>query len=508
MPQQILTQEQRQIQTQKLTPLQYLVTKMVEMPLVELERCVHDEIDGNVALEDGAGADAFAPDADVSESDGFSFGDDADAAASDDGYGQTDEVGERIHADSMYDSEDLPVHTSSSSRDDRDRPVGDTGSFFEELVAQIADFDVDDAQRELIEYLIYSLNDRGFVDRPLINIADDLLFHHGIEASIDDLEAALQVLQQFDPCGIGARNLQECLLLQLDRKDTDAMTEAEQRSVALQRTILQSHFELFERNDPQRLAAVLGVEPSALRHALEAIRRLNPHPGRALGESSADRSQTVTPDFFVETDHESSISFTLNVSHLPRLRVNSYYSSRLQALQGKGETMTRSDREGYVWAKQMVESAQDFISALQQRQQTLSRTMRAIIHAQREFMLTQDDFTLRPLSLSDVAAQVGVDISVISRVVNNKYVELDGTIYPLSHFFQRQRKNADGVELNKHVTDAILREIVDAEDKTAPLPDEVIAARMCERGIRISRRTVTKYRDKLGIPSANLRRKI
>lgn len=502
MPAQELSQEQVQRQALRLSPQQVLVSQLVELPLVDLERRVRDELYENVALEEGSdpGADD-EPDSPSDEQD------------MPEGEAE-DSLGDQLVADDQWDDDVLPVHVPQTASSDEDYgPIGDTKSFIDELEAQIADYDVSDRQRAIITYLIGMLDDRGFIDRPLPAISDDLLFTVGLDVSVDELEEALHTLQQFDPCGIGARDLRECLLLQLDRQialleEREASDERLRQRAVLGRArqVVGEHFRLFERNERDRLMERLGCTAGQLREAFAAIARLNPHPGRSLHEGADDRAMTIMPDFIVETDHRGGTTLTLNMRGVPQLRISDDYQQQLAALQGDAR-LTHAQREAYAFAKQRVDSARSFINALRQRQQTLRSTMRAIIDLQREFILTQDDTTLRPLRLQDVTERTGLSISTTSRVVNSKHVALDGKIYPLKHFFMRTRQGSTGEQVMRNKVKALLGELIAQEDKAAPLSDEQLMRRLSELGEPISRRTVAKYRNAMKIPAAPLRRR-
>ena len=479
-------QEQSGIQIQRLSPQQYLVTKLVELPVTDLEQRVRDELFENVALEEGHSDDEPAEQNDTNDSEVQTDSDNA--------------------ADNLYDTDDLPVYQASGRTAQTESPIGDTRSFIEDLEAQIADYDVTPLQRQLVQYLIGSLDDRGFIDRPLRNISDDLLFNHNIDVSEQDLADALAILQQFDPPGIGARSLQECLLLQIDRLLAEPDPSP---SLTLARCIVTEAFPLFERNDTERMARQLDVTPDQLRAAIHAIGRLNPHPGRSLHEAADDRAKTIVPDFIIETDHENQVTFSLNQGEIPPLRVSRDYLNQLRTYQQTGDTkMSRSQRDAYTYTRQKVEAAQMFVQAIAQRHRTLTVTMKTIIALQHDFMITQDDSQLRPLRLEDVAQRTGLNISTISRVVTSKYALLDGTLYPLKHFFLRSKTNAEGQEILKTRIYPLLRQLIDDEDKRNPLSDEQLSALMREHGVSISRRTVSKYRDEMNIPTAALRRRL
>ncbi len=500
-----------------LTPQQYLTVKLVELPITDLEGRVRDELYENVALEEGRDLDS---DSELSLS-GDADADNADDAGADPNVDTYNADGEVVGV-TNYDGDDIPVYTSRGTAPEAEIPIGDTRSFIEELQVQIGEYDVTERERQLIEYLIGSLDGRGFIDRPLTSISDDLAFYQDIEASVDEIEAALHVLQQFEPAGIGARSLQECLLLQIDRQlaqlpceenltGTDGYTARlcqQKRMLKLERRAIADHFKLFERNEPARLAEALHADHDTIRSLMDAIAKLNPHPGRSLHEAADDRLQTIVPDFIIDTDHESSISFSLNMGEVPPLRVSAEYLQQLDSYQKADARLTHSQREAYLYTRQKVESAQMFITALQQRQQTLTSTLKAIIACQRDFFLSQDDSLLKPMRLADIQQRTGLHYSTISRVVNSKYALLDGTLYSLKHFFLRTRQNAQGDAVLKTKVYPLLSEIIEHEDKREPLSDERISQLMTERGQAISRRTVAKYRNEMKIPAANLRRRV
>ena len=523
-------QQQSVVQLQRLSPQQYMLAKLLELPIADLEQRVRDEVYENVALEEGGShpSDEAMNDSpsdgksdEFDTSDGGDFSDSADKTDEFDSredYSVSDSSDDNYSSSSVYDYDDLPTYAGSSSRQlDTEIPIGDTRSFIEDLEAQIADYDVDEHQRLLISYLIGSLDDRGYIDRPLRSISDDLLFNHNIDATETELEQALHTLQQFEPIGIGARNLQECLMLQLehqiqlldDNKGNSGNTVNSRLPLlndAL--TIIKDYYNLFQRNDVDRLADATGMSADHLRKVLALISKLNPQPGRSLHEAADDRIQTVIPDFIIETDHESNVSFYVNNGEVPPLHVSREYLDQLKSYQSSPATMNRSQREAFLYTKQKVESAQMFINAMRQRHNTLYSTMRAIIEFQRAFMLTQDDLLLQPLRLADVAKRASLDVSTISRVVSSKYALLDGVLFPLKHFFLRTKTSASGHAVAKNKVAHLLRDIIDSENKRSPLTDEQISALMTERGEPISRRTVSKYRDSLGIPSAVMRKKI
>lgn len=497
MPQ---TQGQYQIQSEaqllKLSPLQLMTTRLLELPIVELEQRVKDESIDNIALETGRTADA---------DDDFRETEEAEDAP--DGFaeetGEEAEEPERTDSsiDDYLDSDELPVYQQHGD-DRQDRPVGETVSFVDDLMEQLVDFDLTDHQRELVEYLICSLNDNGYIEAPLSRIADEMMFHHNIYTDETELEEALHILQQFDPPGIGARDTRECLLLQIDRKMNDKEHLLGEKYFLLEdgRGIIADHYDLFINNNVEKLKSVTGLSTARLRVIFTELKKLNLHPGLALTESAKDRVQSAIPDFIVETDENGQVSFRLNRGDLPALRVSREYAQQLKAYESANRKLSRSEQDFVTYTRTKIDAARLFIEAIRQRNETLTKTMKAIIQLQHQFFLTQAPEDLQPLILKDVADAAGYDISTVSRVRNSKYCLLDGRIYPLSYFFKHPRANAQGETVDAAHARESIRTLVAAEDKAHPLSDQQISRLLTQFGINIKRRTVAKYRDEIGIP--------
>ena len=498
MPQgQFTIQEQVERQLQKLTPQQLLTARLVELSVVELEDRVKTEGYDNVALEEGHEDDTST---DLGQEDeyGDGAGDETSQVNADDGQG-----------DFSYSEDDIPVYTPSTGRNfEEPMPIGDTKSFIEDLKRQIYDFNITPKQQELIEYLIGTLDDRGFIDRPLASIADDLLFHFNIDADLAEVEEAMKILQQFEPAGIGARNLKECLTIQLDRKLENCSDEVRKARLLLERDIIQNHFEVLQHQNIEQLVRLTNASHEQVVKALEGIRKLNPRPGLALNESADERAQTIEPDFIIETTPDGEISVELNNGEVPELRVSRSYESQLQQYQKHADKMTRAQQDAFEYTRKKVEGAKMFIEAIKQRQHTLYITMKAIVKLQKDFILTQDDSLLRPMRLVDVAELTGQDVSTVSRVRKGKYALIDGQLYALDFFFLRTRTNADGETLEHKTIKERIRDIIDHEDKLKPVPDQKIVEMLLAEGHNISRRTVAKYRSEMGIMSTSERRKV
>ena len=352
------------------------------------------------------------------------------------------------------------------------------------------------------------MDNRGFIDRSLASISDDLLFHFNIDADIAEIEDALKILQQFEPAGIGARNLQECLLIQIDRKLENSSDESRKNRLELERKIILDHFDLLQHQNIDRIAKVTQSSREQVEKAVEGIGRLNPRPGLALCESADDRSQTIEPDFIIETSPDGMINIELNNGEVPELRVSRDYADQLKQYQQQADKMNRAQQEAFEYTRQKVEGAKMFIDAIKQRQQTLYNTMKAIVKLQKDFILTQDESQLRPMRLLDVAALTGQDVSTVSRVRKGKYAQIDGQLYALDYFFLRARTNADGETLEHREIKQRIREIIDSEEKSKPISDQKIADILTAENFNISRRTIAKYRNEMGILSTSERKRI
>ncbi len=506
-----LQQEQVAIQVQKLTPQQLMLANLVELPVAGFEERVKKELYENDALEEGRAMlrdtedDAF--DASNAEQEGVGYTE--DDLIEENSTRETSISNDEI-SDSSY-GDDLPVYVAHSAGRGRDTSLlGDSRSLIDDLMAQMSEYDLTEHEKVLLSYLIGSLNDDGFVDRDILSLVDELAYRHGVDTNEEELTRMLRVLQEFDPPGIGARNLRECLLIQIERelkgKTIDELPKI--TLLQLERRIVEKYHDPLVHNNIELLSSRLNVSMDRLNAALRGIRKLNPRPGRALSESDDDRSQTVIPDFIVETDSEGNVSLVLNDGYVPHLRVNKEYEQEYLANQERLQEMSPRERDAFLYRKQKVEAAQMFIDSVRQRRHTLYITMKAIIDLQKDFFLTQDDTMLKPMILRDVATRTKLDESTISRVKNSKYAIVDGHVYSLDHFFVRVRTNANGEMVMAHEVMQALQEIVDAEDKSAPYSDEKLAELLEARGLDIKHRTVTKYRNQMGIPTARMRKEV
>lgn len=498
---QIQEQSLQQKQSQIISHQQLLQASLVELPLMQLVDRVNTEMNDNPALELDSGYD----DADNTEYSDFS--DHSESSDTSEDYDVLTEREERQSAldDALSnigrDDDELPVyHGGSAVAEDREEMVyGQTTSFYDQLKEQMVLLDMTDRQRAIMEYMIGSLDDDGLLRKRLDAISDELAVYHNIDALEEELREVQTLLQGFDPAGIGAASLQECLLLQIDRKDSSWLKDQMKRVVA-------NYFEEFTHKHWDKIRASLSLSDDQAEQVFRELRKLNPRPGASLGETVGRSLQQITPDFIVDTHDDGTVTFTLNNGELPELKVSQSFIDSMDEFQQNREHMSRQSKEALLYIKKKVDSAQGFIEALKVRRHTLTITMRAIIQLQHQFFVDGDEASLRPMILKDVAEKTGLDLSTVSRVSNSKYAQTRWGTFPLRHFFSDSYVTQNGEELSTRQIKVALREIVDAEDKKQPLSDDDIKAALAERGFPIARRTVAKYREKLGIPIARLRK--
>jgi len=493
-------QEQRQTQGQKLTQSishqQLLQATLVELPITQLVDRVNTEMNDNPALEADAGYDTpDTPDTPDYPDDPEISDDYAVSAEREERQSALDEALAGIGRD----DEDLPVyHGGSNVADDREEIVyGQSESFYDQLMAQVGETELTDRQRDIMEYLIGSLDDDGLLRKPSDVISDELAIYHNIDASHEEIEHVLSVLQDFDPAGIGARSLQECLLIQISRRDDSKVK-------ALMQTVIADYFEAFTRKHWDKIQAALSLTDIQAAALFKELRKLNPRPGASMGETVGRSIQQITPDFVIDTQDDGTITFTLNNGEVPELKVSQSFVDSMKEYQDSKEQLSRQTKEALLYIKKKVEAAQGFIDAIKVRRHTLIVTMQAIISLQRQFFLDGDEASLRPMILKDVAEKTGLDLSTISRVSNSKYAQTRWGTFPLRHFFSDSYVTESGEELSTRQIKAALRDIVEAEDK--PLSDDAIKELLAQKGFPIARRTVAKYREQLGIPIARLRK--
>lgn len=498
---QVQKQEQALKQTQTITQQQLLQAHLTELPVAQLVDKINAEMDDNPALEADSPNDAL-------DNHDDSLDDGVDASGDDD-FESHNEREERQSAldDALSnigrDDEDLPVYHGGdnvSSDDDRgDMVYGSTTSFYDELNSQIGEIELTDKERQIMEYLIGSLDDDGLLRKSTDSIADELAIYQGLDVSEQDVDEVLSKLQEFDPAGIGARSLQECLLLQIKRRANSRVKE-------LMTAVITNYFEEFTRKRWDKISAALGLTDEQARALNKELCKLNPKPGASLGDNGGMGMQHITPDFIIDTQDDGTVTFVLNNGEVPELHVSQSFVDTMKEYQTNRQNMSRQMKEALLYTKKKVDSAQSFIDAIKVRNRTLTVTMKAIIQWQHRFFEDGDEASLRPMILKDIAEKTGLDISTISRVSNSKYAQTRWGTFPLKYFFSDGYVTGDGEELSTRQIKSALRDIVDGEDKSKPLSDDAIKEELARRGFPIARRTVAKYREQLGIAIARLRK--
>lgn len=490
-------QEQQQTQSLKqiqgITQQQLLQAQLIELPVAQLLERVNAEMDDNPALELSTGDDSEYAE---------TF-DDADNPEPSDDY-EREERQSALDAalESIgRDDEELPVyHGGQSYQEEREELVyGASQSFYDLLKEQMGTTNLDEHERDIMEYLIGSLDEDGLLRKSLESICDELAIYHNLDTSVREIEKILHRLQEFDPAGIGARNLQECLLLQIQRRDPSHLRDLMER-------VVKEYFEAFTKKHWQKIQQALQLSDLQTETLIGELRKLNPKPGASLGETVGRSLQQITPDFIIDTQDDGTVTFQLNMSDVPELHVSQSFSDTLHEYQGNKEKMSRQMKEALLYTKKKVDAAQGFIEAIKARQHTLTITMKAIIQWQHRYFEEGDEALLRPMILKDIAEKTGLDLSTVSRVSNSKYAQTRWGTFPLRHFFSDSYVTAEGDELSTREIKATLQDIVEAEDKQHPYSDEALGKLLAEKGYPIARRTVAKYREQLGIPIARLRK--
>lgn len=487
----MLRQKLQQKLLQKLSPQQIQMIKLLEVPTLQIEERIKKELEENPALEEGAEDEDMPRD----EAEDEEFGDE-----------ENDRDQDEFTLDDYIEEDDIPdyrLQAGNTSKDDERRseiPFSVGFSFHEHLESQLGLRDLTDKQKILGEYIIGNIDEDGYLRRELVNIVDDLAFLQNVETTEEELEEVLRIIQDLEPAGVGARTLQECLLLQIGRKDRNLpLTQ-------LATTILENYFEEFSKRHYDKIVARLGITESELKSVIDEVLKLNPKPGGVYSDPFNKSSQPVIPDFILELT-EDGFDLHLNSRNLPELRLSNAYSEMLQAY-SKDRSQKKEMRDALQFVKQKIESARWFIDAIRQRQNTLLLTMNAILEYQKDYFIDGDETKLKPMILKDVAEMTGFDISTVSRVANSKFIQTHFGILPLKYFFSEGLQTDSGEEVSTREIKRILQDCIDNEQKRRPLTDERLTEILQEKGYQIARRTVAKYREQLNIPVARLRKEI
>lgn len=463
---------QQKLQT-KLSPLQIQTIKLLELPMLELEQRIKKELEENPVLDE-------VPESQETE----------------DGAPKNVSLSE-YPADDPTPSYKLYVNNQSKDIKPQYNTFSVRESFHQSLQIQLGYRNIDERTRKIANFVIGSLDDDGYLRRDLEALADDISFRMNIETSEEELEKILKIIQEFEPVGIGARNLQECLILQMESKSKSSRQET-----AL--AILKEYFAEFTKKHYSKIISKMGISQEELKEAIDEIVKLNPRPGGQIDDSYIEQAQQVVPDFVLE-EKDGQLLMSMPKFSVPELRVNKRYAALLEQ---SANTKDRAGREAASFVKQKLDSAKWFIEAIKQRQNTLQNTMNAIIEFQKEYFMDGDETKLKPMVLKNIAEKTGLDISTISRVVNCKYIQTPFGIFPLKYFFSEGLMTEKGEEVSTREIKKILAESIEQEDKSKPLTDEELVGVLQKKGYIVARRTVAKYREQLNIPIARLRKEL
>ena len=493
-----LSQTIQQKLLQKLSPQQIQLMKLLQVPTANLEERIKEELEENPALEldDENKQDT---DADDIQDEFETAEEEFEMDGSEDEYENLD-ISEYVADDDGEIADYKMKDENYPEMDDKKVvPIKNEISFYELLIDQLGMLDLDERNFKIAEQLVGSLDEDGYLRRELSSIADDLAFRQNIVADEKEIEALIQQIQQFDPPGVGARDLKECLLIQLERKKNEG------GAVELAIIILKKYFDEFIKKHYEKIQRRLDLTDEQIKEVIHQIIKLNPRPGGNVGEVNKAESYIV-PDFFI-LNNGGKLELTLNSRNAPDLRVSEGYRDMLKDYE-KGSKKDKRQKEAVLFIKQKIDSAKWFIDMIKQRQETLINTMSAIINHQKEFFLTGDETVMHPMILKDIAEKTGLDISTVSRVANSKFVQTEFGTYRLKFFFSESLSTDSGEEVSTREVKKILSDMIEGEDKRKPLSDEHLTDMLNEKGYNIARRTVAKYREQLNIPVARLRKEL
>lgn len=471
--------------SQKLSPQQIQLMKLIQLPTIAFEQRVQQELEENPALDSGKEKDEF------DDQSNEEFDNDSEVIETDfdvDEYLSDDEI------------PDYRLKSNNYSKDNEDKkvPYASGTSFTEHLQNQLNTYNLNKQEEKIASFLVGSIDDAGYLRRNLMDLIDDLAFTQNIFVEERDVENLLKIVQSLDPAGVGARNLQECLILQLRRKK-------ESPNVLLAIDLLENSFDMFIKKHYQKLMQRYSINEEELRNAIEEIENLNPKPGASYSGNTRT-IEHITPDFTIQIK-DGELALTLNSRNAPSMHISRDYSNMLQAYkESKGQT--KEQKRAVLFIKQKLDAAKWFIDAIKQRQQTLYFTMHAIMNYQKEYFMTGDERKIKPMILKDIAEEIDMDISTVSRVANSKYVDTPYGTFLIKEFFSESMKNDKGEDVSTREIKKILQNVIKNEDKSKPLADAKLAQLLKEKGYPIARRTIAKYREQLDIPVARLRKEI
>ena len=476
--------------SQKLSPQQIQLMKLIQLPTQAFEQRLKEEMNENPALEVGNEEEENEKDEFENEEE-FDDYDDNESIEADE-----------INIDEYLSNDETPDYklqtNNYSDEEHRESPLASPVSFHQDLINQLNTFILTESEREIAEFLVGSIDDMGYIRRSIPDIIDDMAFTQGIYTDQKTVERILLIIQELEPSGVGARDLQECLLLQLKHKTPTEYVE-------LATKIIEFQFDAFSKKHYDKLMQKYGISNDQLKKAIHEIEKLNPKPGGSTAGNSKI-TENVVPDFAIRIV-DGELELTLNGRNAPTLHVSRDYKEMMQTYK-ESKDKSRSQKDAVQFIKQKLDSAKWFIDAIKQRQETLLVTMNAIMHYQKEYFLDGDETKLRPMILKDIADMVGLDISTISRVANSKFVETPYGTKLIKEFFSESMKNDQGEDVSTLEIKKIMQNIIEDEDKHKPFPDDQLADMLKEKGYPIARRTIAKYREQLDIPVARMRRKM
>ena len=478
--------------SQKLSPQQIQLMKLIQLPTLAFEQRLLEEMNENPALETGKDEE------EVFEKDEFDNNDEYD-----DYEGSDNIEADDINVDEYLSNDEIPdyklqANNFSDDDDDRENPYASPVSFHQDLINQLNTFILNDTDREIAEFLVGSIDDMGYIRRTIQDIVDDMAFTQGIYTDEKSVEKVLHIIHELEPSGVGARDLQECLLLQLKHKTPTEYVE-------LATDIIENQFEAFTKKHYDKLLQKHSISNEQLKKAIHEIEKLNPKPGGSFTGNNKV-TENIVPDFAIRIN-DGELELTLNGRNAPSLHVSKDYQEMMQTYKDSRDK-SNSQKDAVQFIKQKLDSAKWFIDAIKQRQETLFVTMNAIMHFQEEFFLDGEETSMKPMILKDIADMVGLDISTVSRVANSKYVDTPYGTKLIKEFFSEAMKNDQGEDVSTLEIKKILQNTIEDEDKQKPLPDDQLAEILKEKGYPIARRTIAKYREQLDIPVARMRKKI
>jgi RNA polymerase sigma-54 factor len=494
-----LSQSLQQKLLQRLSPQQIQLMKLLQIPTANLDERIKEELEENPALEVGEEGREEGFEEHEHNNEEFEQNNDEEYDGSEEEYGNID-ISEYVNdGDDEIADYKLRDDNYGDNEEQKTVPLRVETTLHDVLADQLGMLSLDERKLKIAEQIVGSIDDDGYLRRELSSVVDDLAFRQNIDSDEAEIESLIKLIQQFDPPGVCARNLQECLMLQLLRQQADG------RDVTLSMQVIEKYFDEFTKKHYEKIQRGLGISDEELKEVINLILKLNPRPGGNVGEINKAESYII-PDFFI-INNAGKLELTLNSKNAPDLRISEGYRDMLKEYD-RGSKKDKRQKEAVMFIKQKIDSAKWFIDMIKQRQNTLLSTMGAIMHYQKDFFLTGDETTLKPMILKDIAEITGLDISTVSRVANSKFVQTEFGTYRLKFFFSESLSTDSGEEVSTREVKKILSDLVEAESKKKPLSDERLTELLQEKGYNIARRTVAKYREQLNIPVARLRKEL